>query len=223
MASVKRLQENLGYTFNDTALLELAVTHKSHSKDNNERLEYLGDAVLGYLIAQLLYDSDAHYREDVMSLMRAGLVRGTVLADVATDLGVADLLKLGSGERKSGGRARVSILADAMEGIIGAIHEDGGIEPCRQVVSRLFTERLTRLDPTDLKDAKTRLQEVLQGRQLALPQYTVAAVSGADHARRYTVVCRVTEYDLECEATETSRRDAEKSAAALMLAALDER
>ena len=130
-AALARLQDQLGYTFDDPALLQLALTHKSFAKQNNERLEFLGDAVLGYLIAEMLYRRNERVREDGLSLMRASVVRGSVLAQVARGLQLGPNLRLGSGERKSGGRDRDSILADAMEAVLGAMHEDGGIDPCR--------------------------------------------------------------------------------------------
>ena len=220
--SLQALQTCLEYQFRDEALLQLALTHKSHSKHNNERLEFLGDAVLGYLIAELLYRTHGDHREDVLSLMRARVVRGSALAEVARQLDLAPHLLLGSGERKSGGRQRDSILADAFEAVIGAMHEDGGIEPCRQLVGRLFHDWITELDPEVLKDAKTKLQERLQARQLSLPVYAVEQVSGADHARSYTVSCRVAGLDLEVSACGSSRRKAEQKAAELALDLLDQ-
>jgi len=211
------LEQSIGYRFLNPALLRSALTHKSFSKQNNERLEFVGDAVLGYLVADMLFDRDASLAEDALSLMRARLVRGSTLAEVAREIDLAPHLRLGSGERKSGGRGRASILADAMEAVIGAIHEDGGIEACRAVVDRLFAARVKVLDPEDLKDAKTRLQELLQGMQLELPGYTVEEVGGADHRRQYTVACTVAELDLVCIATASSRRGAEQAAASKML------
>lgn len=207
----------MGYVFNEPELLVLALTHKSFAKQNNERLEFLGDAVLGYLIGAALYGREAQHAEDALSLMRAKLVRGTTLAEIAKTLTLPPLLRLGSGERKSGGRQRDSILADAFEAIIGAVHEDGGIEACRRVVEKLFADRVAMLNPDNLKDAKTRLQELLQGSQLDLPTYRVEEVAGADHQRRYTVVCEVPALNESCQATASSRRGAEQAAAAEML------
>lgn len=215
-----RLQRDIGYVFSDAALLRRALTHKSHSKQNNERLEYIGDAVLGYLIAVALYRHKRDMREDAMSLMRANLVRGTSLADVARQLGMAELLLLGSGEKKSGGRSRSSILADAFEALVGAIHEDGGITACAAVVDKLFKQRIEELDPEELKDAKTKLQEHLQATGLALPTYSISEVSGEDHKRTYTVRCEVESLKLVSEASASSRRKAEKAAADAMLAQL---
>ena len=214
------LQRRIGYEFQSPKLLECALTHKSFGKQNNERLEFIGDAVLGYLVAVMLYRSDTSLAEDALSLMRASLVRGTTLADLAREIGLAPHLRLGSGERKNGGRQRDSILADAFEALVGAIHEDGGIGACAEVVDNLFGPRLDALDPQDLKDAKTKLQELLQGAQMSLPDYQVTDVKGEDHQRSYTVACEVAEFALTCSATESSRRGAEQSAAAQMLQVL---
>ncbi len=214
------LQAKIGYTFADEEWLRKALTHKSHAKQNNERLEFLGDAVLGYLIGGMLFRRDADLREDALSMMRAKIVRGTALAAKARTLDLQQYLLLGSGERKSGGRERDSILADALEAIIGAVHEDGGIEGCRAVVERLFATDVAELDSEDLKDPKTRLQEFLQGTGHALPDYDVAEVSGADHARRYTVICRLAD-GRSASATASSRRRAEQAAAAEILTQLE--
>lgn len=216
--ALAKLQATLGYRFAQPELLLTALTHKSFSKQNNERLEFIGDAVLGYLIGIMLYRLDADLAEDALSLMRAKLVRGSTLAEVAREVNLADCLRLGSGERKSGGRQRDSILADCLEAVVGAVHEDGGIVACQTLVEQLFAARVAQLDPNDLKDAKTRLQEVLQGQRLALPDYAVEAVSGADHQRQYTVVCHVPGLKLRCQATASSRRGAEQAAAEQALA-----
>ena len=164
--SLQALQRSIGYQFNDQNLLQQALTHKSHSKPNNERLEFMGDAVLGYLVGNMLYRHYPHVQEDSLSLMRAQLVRGTTLAQVAMRMDLPQYLKLGSGETRSGGRQRASILADALEAIIGAVHEDGGIEQAQQLVQKLFAELTQGLDAESLKDPKTRLQELLQGLSL---------------------------------------------------------
>lgn len=216
-ADLAVLQRRIGYQFQSPELLECALTHKSFSRLNNERLEFIGDAVLGYLVGLMLFRSDDTLAEDALSLMRANLVRGTTLAELARDIGLAPHLRLGTGERKSGGRQRDSILADAFEALIGAIHEDGGIQACTDVVEALFRPRLIGLDPENLKDAKTKLQELLQGAQMGLPEYQIVDVSGEDHQRSYTVDCQVTELALTSTASESSRRGAEQSAAAQML------
>ncbi len=226
-AELDRLQRQLGYQFKNIALLQQALTHKSFSTQNNERLEFLGDAVLGYLIGHRLYGLEKVYAEDSLSLMRANLVRGSSLAEIAKQINIAACLRLGTGERKSGGRQRNSILADALEAVIGAIHEDagrdkegGGIGACREVVEHLFKARIAGLDPENLKDAKTRLQELLQAAGLDLPDYQVTQVEGADHQRQYTVTCEISVLSIQCDATASSRRRAEQSAAAVMLTKL---
>lgn len=214
------LQQRLGYQFHNTQLLRLALTHKSYAKQNNERLEFVGDAVLGYLVGSMLYRKYPDVQEDALSLMRAELVRGRTLALLAKELGLAPLLLLGSGELKSGGRERDSILANAVEAIIGATHEDGGIQACVELVDKLYAQRLENLDAQSLKDAKTQLQELLQGQGLELPVYEIQDVSGADHQRQYCVSCSVAALDKKASASASSRRGAEKAAAQLVLAQL---
>lgn len=211
------LQRRLGYQFTDLSLLQQAVTHKSYGKPDNERLEFLGDAVLSYQVAVLLYRHRQDLQEDQMTLVRAHLVRGTTLALKAKGLELGQCLQLGSGELKSGGRERESILADAFEAVVGAIHEDGGLAQCWAFVEQQFLADLKAADPRLLKDAKTVLQEHLQQQGLKLPEYTVVAEQGADHAKRYTVRCDVAELDLHTQAEEKSRRNAEQTAARLLL------
>jgi ribonuclease-3 len=212
-----KLQDKIGYHFREPALLRQALTHKSHSKTNNERLEFMGDAVLGYLVGNMLYRHYPDVQEDALSLMRAQLVRGKTLAQVALTIHLSDHLLLGSGELRSGGRQRASILADALEAVIGAVHEDGGIEAAQRLVQQLFQGLTRGLDAESLKDPKTRLQELLQGQGLELPLYTVEQVSGADHQRQYTVKCEVPALDLMAQARESSRRAAEKASAQQVL------
>ena len=207
------LQRSIGYQFSDLGLLQQALTHKSHSKTNNERLEFVGDAVLGYLVGSMLFRNYPHVQEDALSLMRAQLVRGKTLAQVAIAIDLPEYLQLGSGELRSGGRQRASILADALEAVIGAVHEDGGIEQAQRLVQKLFADLTEGLDAESLKDPKTRLQELLQGNGLDLPTYTVEQVSGADHQRQYTVKCGVPSLALQAVAADSSRRAAEKAAA----------
>lgn len=211
------LQQRLGYQFENLQLLEQALTHKSYAKENNERLEFVGDAVLGYLVGSMLYRKYPQVQEDALSLMRAELVRGQTLAVLAKELDLAPLLRLGSGELKSGGRQRDSILANAVEALIGAIHEDGGIQPCVGLVDMLYAERLENLDAESLKDAKTQLQELLQGQGLELPVYEIQDITGADHQRQYCVSCSVAALDKSASASASSRRGAEKAAAQLVL------
>lgn len=222
-ADTARLQTALGYRFGDPSLLARALTHRSHAKAHNERLEFLGDAVLGYVIAARLFEEQPVAHEDALSLLRASLVRKETLAEIARELDLGRHLKLGTGERRSGGHKRASILADAMEAVIGAVHLDGGVEAARAVILRLFATRLQDLNPEALKDSKTRLQEMLQAANLELPEYTISSTTGSAHARLFTVSCRVPGLDLEVTGQGRSRRAAEKEAAAAMLEAVAQR
>ena len=212
----------LGYRFADRRLLIRALTHKSAASQNNERLEFFGDAVLGYLVADMLY-SQAQAGEDTMTLMRASLVKRDSLAQLAREVGLGDCIILGMGEKRSGGHQRASILADAFEAVLGAIHCDGGIEPVRNLVEALVGPRMRALDPNAIKDPKTLLQEKLQGGGFGLPRYEVAELTGAEHRRTFTVRCMVTELELMVEAQGQSRRAAEKTAALAMLERIAER
>lgn len=211
------MQTALGYRFDNPDLLLQALTHKSFAGVHNERLEFLGDAVLGYVVAQRLFEQRPAAHEDTMSLLRASLVRKETLAEIARELRIGDCLRLGMGVRRGGGHRIESVLADALEAVIGAVHLDGGIEPAREVIVHLFDERMRKLDPELLKDAKTRLQELLQGAGLDLPEYAIESAAGSAHARLFTVICRVQALGLEVHAEGRSRRAAEKRAAAAML------
>lgn len=188
---------------------------------NNERLEFLGDALLNAAMAVELFRRRPDAPEGELSRLRAALVRGETLAEIARELGLGEVLRLGEGERKSGGHRRDSILADALEAVIGAVYLDSGFDTARAVVAGLFRARLDELPSADaLKDAKTRLQEYLQGRSASPPDYDVVGTAGADHARRFTVRCRIPGIGLERMATATSRRKAEQGAAQACLDAL---
>ncbi len=212
----QRLQEHLGYRFADPSLLDCALTHRSLGAENNERLEFLGDAVLSFLVAEALHRGDDAAPEGRLTRLRASLVCRETLAEMARDIEIGPCLRLGGGELKSGGRDRDSILADAFEALIGAIYLDGRFEACRAVVGELFASRLARaLAGDSLKDAKTRLQEVLQARGEPLPVYRVTGVDGAAHAQRFTVECALDDLGIITTGTGRSRRGAEQSAAAL--------
>lgn len=216
--TLNRLESRIGYRFNDRALLEQALTHKSHSRHHYERLEFLGDAVLGYVIAETLYTDHPELAEDALTLVRAQLVRRDTLSAIAGDLGLGEFLKLGTGERKSGGRQRASILADAVEAVIGAVSLDGGIEAAVALVQRLYGNHLKAVDSENVsKDAKTALQELLQGRSLALPAYEVVATAGSEHKRIFTVSCRVEDLGVQTTGSGSSRRAAEQAAAEAMV------
>ncbi len=217
------LCRGIGYRFTDQALLERALTHRSAGPDNYERLEFLGDGLLNFLIAEAVYRNKPTASEGDLTRLRASLVRSRTLAELASEIGLGQCLRMGQGELGSGGFRRGSILADALEGLIGAIYLEAGIDEARAVVMRLFGQRLARLpDAESLKDAKTRLQEALQARGLALPKYELLESAGKDHEREFTVACRVPALALETQAEGSSRRKAEQSAAAQALAQLND-
>jgi ribonuclease-3 len=204
----------LGYRFQDEGLLELALTHRSAAGGNNERLEFLGDAVLGLAMSGALYASHPEADEGTLSRLRARLVRRETLEELARELALGDLLRLGTGELRSGGHRRASILANSLEAVLGAIFLDGGWRITEEVILKLMSSRLARLDSgDDLRDPKTRLQEFLQGRGHALPVYAVERVSGSAHAQHFDVICRLATPGLEVRGEGASRRAAEQQAA----------
>ncbi len=208
------LQDQLGYHFKDTTLLRTALTHRSAASRNNERMEFLGDAVLGYLISSELYQRFPTATEGVLSRLRASLVKGDTLADIAQQLQFGDYLILGSGELKSGGFRRRSILADAFEAVIGAIYLDSDIDKVRLHILPLFIPQLEQCDPDAVsKDPKTRLQEYLQARGNALPEYSVVNISGEAHQQTFEVECRLSELEVISVGEGSSRRKAEQQAA----------
>lgn len=210
---LSELQNTLAYQFEDTALLSLAVTHRSAGADHNQRLEFLGDAGLGMIMADLLYRRWPQSAEGSLSQLRASLVNQQTLAALAREISLGDYLVLGLGERKSGGRQRDSILADAMEAVIGAVFVDGGFEHCRQCVAHLFASRLEQTVPADSKDAKTRLQELMQARGLPLPDYTVDNIEGAEHQQQFQVSCHLALLSQVVHGSGRSRKLAEQQAA----------
>ena len=212
------VRERLGYEPRDLALFSAALTHRSASGANNERLEFLGDAVLNLLIAHHLYAAFPRATEGDLSRLRARLVSREPLAEIAHELGVGATLQLGSGELKSGGFRRQSILADALEALCGAIYLDGGLAAAEPLITRLFASRVAALPaPEALKDAKTRLQEYLQSRSLTVPRYVVLHVEGEDYAQTFWVTCEVPGLQLRCEGSGSSRRRAEQEAARRVL------
>ena len=212
------LREALGYECRDAALLEAALTHRSAGGSHNERLEFLGDAILNCVVAMLLYREFGMADEGYLSRLRASLVSGDALAVIAAQIDLGGQLRLGSGELKSGGFRRKSILADALEALFGAIYLDGGFAAAAQVIERLFAPRLGRLPSVaELKDPKTRLQETLQARGLPLPVYVVESVSGEAHSLSFAVSCSVDALRLKVHASGPSRRRAEQAAAQLLL------
>ena len=208
-----RLEAVIGHTFVDRGLLVRALTHRSGGADNYERLEFLGDAVLGYLVARRLYESHPHASEHELTLMRASLVRKETLSGIARDLDIGRNVRLGTGERGRRIHNQPSLLADALEALLGAVAVDGGVEAAAMVVDRLFHDWLRDFDSGVLKDAKSLLQELTQSRRMALPRYDMMRVEGADHAPRFVVRCSVDALDLESTASGSSRKEAEMRAA----------
>lgn len=208
------LQRKLGYSFAQASLLQQALTHRSHSTQHNERVEFLGDSVLNCAIAQELYQRFADLKEGELSRLRANLVRQETLAELAQDLELGTYLRLGEGELKSGGFRRPSILADGLEALFGAVFLDGGFVAAQDVVRRLYASLLDRLDPQTLgKDPKTLLQELLQARKLPLPQYAVVATKGAAHQQQFQVECQIPQLAIRTTGFGASRRIAEQEAA----------
>lgn len=214
MADTAALERALDYEFSDPGLLTTALTHRSAGSRNNERLEFLGDSIVNHIVAEALYQRFPAAREGDMSRMRASLVKGETLAEVAREMDVGEHLLLGPGERKSGGYRRSSILADTLEALAGAILLDAGYERCRTCVLRWFDQRLQKLSAgsTD-KDAKTRLQEYLQGRGNPLPEYEMVLVEGDDHDQVFSVHCRLSRPSMVVAGSGKSRRKAEQDAA----------
>ncbi len=221
MSDLARLQKKLDYTFDKPDLLELALTHRSAGAKNNERLEFLGDSVVNQIIAEALFRRFHGTSEGNMSRMRSNLVNGDTLAQIAQELNVGEYLILGAGERRSGGHRRSSILADALEAIIGAVLLDSDYTTTQKIVLAWFKSRLNAIENKDNKDAKTRLQEFLQGRKKALPNYELLNVSGEDHAQQFEVRCSISGGRIVASGRGSSRRKAEQQAAALVLAELE--
>lgn len=209
-----QLESRLRYEFRNAELLRQALTHRSHSATHNERLEFLGDSVLNCAVAALLFQRFGKLDEGDLSRVRANLVKQQSLYEIAQALNISDGLRLGEGELRSGGFRRPSILADAFEAIIGAVFLDGGFEAAQGVIKRLYIPILDHIDPRTLgKDAKTLLQEYLQGHKIALPTYTVVATHGAAHNQQFEVECTVPKLDVKVSGSGASRRAAEQAAA----------
>ena len=208
------LRRKIDYSFTQPQLLERALTHRSAGKQNNERLEFLGDAALGLVIAQELYDRFPGADEGDLSRLRASLVKGDTLAELAVAMELGAYLLLGPGELKSGGASRGSILAGAVEAIIGAVYSDGGFNACRNLIFLLYRDRLAAISPELVdKDPKTRLQEYLQAKGLAVPLYEVLSVVGTGHTQQFRVLCTIESLGKKSEGSGSSRRKAEQEAA----------
>lgn len=210
-ASLSRI---IHYTFNDPIFMIMALTHRSFSSQHNERLEFLGDSVLSFLIAEELYKRFPIIDEGDLSRLRAQLVKESSLSSIAMAIGLGDFIKLGEGELKSAGWRRPSILADTFESMIGAIYLDGGIEPTHQFVLRFFGQQLIDIDPKLIqKDPKTLLQELLQSKKSDLPIYTVASIEGEAHSQTFTIECVIKKSNIKTQGVGQSRRIAEQEAA----------
>ena len=221
MTPLSKLESALGYVFRNPALLDQALTHRSHGVPHNERLEFLGDSVLNFVVSTLLYQQHAEMDEGDLSRVRANLVKQAALADIARGLDLSEYLRLGEGELKSGGFRRPSILADAVEAVLGAIYIDGGFEAVREAITRQYQPILANIDiRTFGKDPKTLLQELVQGRGLPLPAYAVVATHGAAHSQMFDVECTVPKLDIRVSASGSSRRAAEQLAAGQAIEAI---
>jgi ribonuclease-3 len=212
------LQKRLGHQFKDAALLQQALTHRSHSVLHNERLEFLGDSILNCVIASLLFERFVNIDEGDLSRVRANLVKQQSLYEIAQRIELSQFLRLGEGELKSGGFRRPSILADTLEALFGAVFLDAGFDAAREVIKLLYTQVLVTVDPTTLgKDAKTLLQEFLQSKKIALPLYNVVATHGAAHNQEFEIECVVPKLEIQVFGTGGSRRAGEQAAAKLAL------
>lgn len=213
-----RLCRRLGYTFRSRPLLQQALTHRSAGSENNERFEFLGDSILGFIIANLLFEKFPERTEGQLSRLRASLVRGEMLTDIATELDLGDHLFLGQGELKTGGHRRASILADAMEAVIAAVYLDSGIEEARHLIVRLYQSRFEDNSLVDnFKDHKTLLQEYLQSKKRPLPEYQLVKIEGEEHEQLFIVSCRVSGVKTMTQGQAVNRRKAEQQAAEAML------
>ena len=211
---MKKLMQKLGYEFRTVSLVETALTHRSAGPKNNERMEFLGDAVLGFVIATQLFHQYPHADEGELSRLRANLVNENILAEIALEFGLGDYLRLGSGELKSGGSRRKSILADAVEAIIGAVCLDADIEVCQVVILKWFDSRLNNPEAMEnLKDPKSLLQEYLQAKKYSLPEYHLISTTGDAHSQHFHVSCEVSGLKHRTEGVGSTRRGAEQMAA----------
>jgi ribonuclease-3 len=220
--TLRQLQGTIGYRFRDESKLQQALTHRSAGVPHNERLEFLGDSILGLEISLYLFERYQSADEGQLSRMRAQLVKKDTLASIAKDIDLGAYLALGAGELRSGGQSRDSILADAVEAIIAATYLDGGLGEARAMIHRLFGQRMSAVDPTtQRKDPKTRLQEYLQSQRKELPQYSVVDIRGDAHEQTFFVRCELPDSKQKTEGQGASRRKAEQAAAREMLTKLD--
>ena len=213
MIDIQMLQKNIGHDFKRLKLLECALTHRSVQSNNNERLEFLGDALLGAIMAEELFKQYPDAKEGELSRMRSNLVNGHALAQVARKLQLGKFVILSPGEKRSGGHQRESILANALEALLGAIYLDAGLACARRCLLKWFESMFDLAHQAPIKDPKTRLQEYLQAHRLDVPSYTVKAITGKQHEQQFAVCCRVDALDSETEGLAGSRRKAEQNAA----------
>jgi len=213
-----QLETILEYHFTDKTLLALALTHSSAAKNNNERLEFLGDSIVNFIVGNFLFDKFPQAQEGQLSRMRAALVKGETLAALAHEFRLSEIVTVGPGETRTGGNCRSSILAGTVEALIGAVYVDSDLETCRQCVLRWYGDLLTTITLEQQHvDAKTQLQELLQARRLALPQYVVLEQAGEAHQQLFTVECRVEALQASTQGQGNNRRQAEQAAAAIMI------
>jgi ribonuclease-3 len=216
--TIDSLIRGIGYQFNNAALLAQALTHRSFAANNNERLEFLGDSVLNFIIAHQLFNRFNKLPEGDLSRLRAALVKESTLSEIASSLNIGESLKLGEGELKSEGWKRPSILADALEAIVGAVYLDGGFAAAEALVLKLYEQKLANIDPKIIdKDAKSQLQEYLQGKKIELPEYGVVSIEGEAHAQTFKIECVIQKLHISTVGEGTSRRIAEQQAAQLAL------
>jgi ribonuclease III len=219
---IQQLEKILNYHFNDNSLLELALTHRSFQGKNNERLEFLGDSILNFIVAELLFKQFNLLSEGDLSRLRSQLVKAATLSEIGILLQLGDYLILGEGELKSSGWRRPSILADSVEAIIGAVFMDGGIIAATDLISSWFKERIGAIDPNDIKkDSKSILQELLQAKKIALPEYNVVEIEGEAHLQNFKVSCSILKLGLSIEGHGSSRKIAEQAAAEEVLKILN--
>jgi len=211
---IEQIEKILNYHFNDSGLLELALTHRSFQGKNNERLEFLGDSILNFIIAELLFQKFTLLPEGDLSRLRSQLVKSSTLSEIGILLKLGDYLILGEGELKSSGWRRPSILADSVEAIIGAIFIDGGISAASQLILGWFKDRIDAINPNDIqKDSKSVLQELLQAKKIALPDYNIVSIEGEAHCQHFKVSCSIPILGLSIEGSGSSRKIAEQGAA----------
>lgn len=213
--------QRFGVSFSDPALLDRALTHRSAGQANYERLEFLGDALINSVVSIELYQRFPRAPEGDLTRLRASLIRESSLAELARSIDLSDFLRMGGGELKSGGYRRDSILADTLEALVAAVFLDAGWQACQDMVRALFAGAIEAVDLSAAKDAKTRLQEWLQGRGLALPEYLLVDTAGKDHDKTFRVECRILDLDLAADAVGRSRKSAEQAAAVAVLALVE--